>query len=94
MYIYSGEFDKCIAANLQALKIFEKLGDSSGIATSFADIGEVYNLRNQSNKALQYHRKSLAIRQAPGAIEIWNYNCPDNIYNIHPAPLQSLQGYP
>ncbi len=63
MYIYSGEFDKCIAANLQALKIFEKLGDSSGIATSFADIGEVYNLRNQSNKALQYHRKSLAIRQ-------------------------------
>ena len=63
MYLYNGEFDKCIAANIKALKLFENLSDSSGIATSFTDIGEVYGLRSQSNKALQYYRKSLAIRE-------------------------------
>jgi len=62
LYNFSGEFENCIAANLEALAINEIRGDLKGVALSYSDLGLVYNMRGQNEEALKYFEKALAIR--------------------------------
>lgn len=56
-------YEKSLMLHFEALKIFEKLNDSMGIAFTYADIGNVYFSNNEFEEALNYQYKSLTIKE-------------------------------
>jgi PAS domain S-box-containing protein len=56
-------YENSLMLHFEALKIFEKLNDSMGIAFTYANIGNVYYGINEIEDALTYHYKSLAIKE-------------------------------
>jgi PAS domain S-box-containing protein len=56
-------YENSLMLHFEALKIFEKLNDSMGIAFTYANIGNVYYGINEFEDALTYHYKSLAIKE-------------------------------
>src|SRR3972149_9959879 len=59
LYFNMGNYEKCLDMNLRALKIREEIGDEHGVAGAYGNIGSVYTMMNQTDKALEYHLKSL-----------------------------------
>ena len=59
IFFNQGNYEKCLEMNLQGLKIREEIGDEHGAAGAYANIGDVYGMMNQTDKALEYHLKSL-----------------------------------
>ncbi|MFZ4465172.1 MAG: tetratricopeptide repeat protein, partial [Bacteroidales bacterium] len=56
-------YDKAISIHFEVLSIFEKYHDSMGIAFSYANIGNVYNLTGELDDALEYQMKALSIKE-------------------------------
>ena len=50
----------------QALRIYEEIGDRSGVAKSLGNLGVAYDSLGEYNKAIDYHQQSLAITQEIG----------------------------
>src|SRR3989304_6365428 len=55
LYFNMGNYEKCLDMNLRALKIREEIGDEHGVAGAYGNIGSVYTMMNQTDKALEYH---------------------------------------
>ena len=57
-YYLLGDYPGSMDNYLQALEIWEKLGDSSNIASTYNNMGAVYLRMDDEQKALQYFEKS------------------------------------
>jgi len=55
--------ENSLKLHLDALEIFESLGDSSGISYTLANIGNVYHLYREFDKALDFHFRSLYLKE-------------------------------
>ncbi|MDP3445699.1 MAG: tetratricopeptide repeat protein, partial [Ignavibacteria bacterium] len=55
--------EKSLSLHLESLKIFEDLRDSTGIAFTLANIGNVYHIYKDLDKALDYHFRSLYLKE-------------------------------
>ncbi|MCE3278529.1 MAG: hypothetical protein K0S44_720 [Bacteroidetes bacterium] len=51
---------------MKAVKIREEIGDKKGLASSFNNIGIIYDDKGDFSKALEYQLKSVAIKQESG----------------------------
>lgn len=69
-----GEYDEAASHLILALRIFEKLGDQSGIANTHLKLGTVYTYINKLDLGLEYYQKALAIaleHDKPNVITIY-----------------------
>lgn len=55
--------EKALKLHFEALQIFEKRFDSTGMAYTLADIGSVYHSLNDYENALDFHFKSLFLKE-------------------------------
>ena len=63
-----GQYQQAIEYHQQSLKIFQDIGDISGIASSLNNLGNVYNSLGKYQQALEYYQQSLKIFQYIGNI--------------------------
>ncbi|HNG88722.1 MAG TPA: tetratricopeptide repeat protein [Saprospiraceae bacterium] len=61
-----GEMKEAMAADLQALRIMEELGDQEGIANALGRVAEDLGLQGRQQEALEYARRSIDICQKNG----------------------------
>ncbi|MCU0433121.1 MAG: tetratricopeptide repeat protein [Bacteroidia bacterium] len=82
-YYFRGLYPESVKSYLVALKIYEKLSDSTRIANCYNNIGNTYTRQKYYDQALSYHRKALDIRKRLGDKENLanSYNNIANIYH-------------
>jgi PAS domain S-box-containing protein len=56
-------YDKALSIHFEVLSVFERFKDSMGIAFTYANIGNVYNLTSELDDALDYHKRALSIKE-------------------------------
>jgi diguanylate cyclase (GGDEF)-like protein len=61
-----GMQEDVLATTLQAISLFQSLGDERGEADAYNLIGNIYDRKGDYNDAIEYHHKSLAIRRRIG----------------------------
>ncbi len=66
MYQQKGQYDKALKFLVDGLKLREEIGDQSGIAISYSNIGINYNLTNDFLKAESYLLKAIVIMNRIG----------------------------
>ncbi|MBK9015237.1 MAG: tetratricopeptide repeat protein [Saprospiraceae bacterium] len=68
IYLDQSKYDQAIAMQFEALHAFEKLGNQEGISRSYQGIGEINcDYLKKCELALEYYRKSLAIKKSLGS---------------------------
>jgi len=75
IYTAQKKYNIALDYSLEAIDNYKKIGDVSGEATSLFDIGKIYEVTNENNKALEYYQKSLkiAIQQNNKYLETYCY---------------------
>ena len=81
-YIYKGDFRKAQNYFTEELSLNRQIGDYSGIATNYSDIGYTYDELSEPNLALEYYFKALSIDKELGnkAKIVIRYNNIGNVY--------------
>ncbi|MFZ1729362.1 MAG: tetratricopeptide repeat protein [Bacteroidota bacterium] len=69
-----GNYDEAITANLEGLRIFERLKNPEGIAATYNNMGVVHWQLGNIDKAEKYFRDALAIDSAPERTATSNAN--------------------
>ncbi|BAY62549.1 TPR domain protein [Calothrix brevissima NIES-22] len=54
---------QAVAKYVEALKIWQQIGDRSQVAATLASIGNAYYLQSETQKALEYYNQALAMRR-------------------------------
>ena len=82
-YIFHNN-EKATAYILQALRIREKIHDSTGIAYSYTNLALIYASNNDFDKALEYNNKSIELKKKLGMDDKLgaNYNNMINFYSM------------
>lgn len=62
-YFQLGQFEKSLACQLEALRIYEQLHSDIGIVQALNNVAAVYEHQQQLDKALEYFQRSLAIKE-------------------------------
>ncbi|MCX8172982.1 MAG: tetratricopeptide repeat protein [Thermoplasmata archaeon] len=65
---YKGEFEKALEYSQKSLALFEKLGDTRGIAYAYGDIGNIYSNKGEYEKALEFYQRSLLLWEKCGDV--------------------------
>jgi tetratricopeptide (TPR) repeat protein len=64
------DYDKALNTINQSLKIYKQIEtrdyDSTGIMICYGQLGDIYNLKGNPEKGLQYHKKALRLRKKTG----------------------------
>lgn len=63
VYNSSGNYEKALRYNLEALKISEEINDQDHTAKIYTNIGNIYYYLEDTKKAINYYKKSLVINQ-------------------------------
>jgi len=61
-----GEIEKAMAADLQALRLMEELGDQEGIANAYSRVSEDLSRQGRQAEALEYAKKAIGICEKNG----------------------------
>ncbi len=69
LYNRIGQMDKALAYSQRALEIFERVGDTHGMAKTLRNLGDVYAGIDNLDKALASYRKALEIIERMGSIQ-------------------------
>jgi tetratricopeptide (TPR) repeat protein len=90
-----GNTAKALQIHQESLQIKERLKDNIGIANSYSNIGNLYDIQGNYDQALTYHYKALKIRenlqnQAGMAISYTNLG---NIYNTLKQLEKAIENY-
>ena len=63
---YKGDLDKALEFHLESLRIHEKLGNKSGIVSSYNNLGLVCWSKSDYKQAIEYYKKSLTLSEELG----------------------------
>jgi len=88
--------EKATAYILQALRLREKIHDSTGIAFSYTNLALVYAANNDIEKAIEYNNKSIELKKKLGIEKTLgaNYNNMINFYSYNGDLTEALSwGY-
>ncbi len=66
LYANRGEYDKALALYEESLKLFEEIGNRSGVAVSLLQIGIIHHHRGEYDKAMTQYEESLEIEEEIG----------------------------
>lgn len=61
-----GEYEEARKYHEKALALRKEIMDKNGVASSYGNIGFVYQLVGEYEKAIEYHENALALRKAIG----------------------------
>lgn len=94
-YYFRGLYPESVKSYLIALKIYEKLKDSTRIANCYNNIGNTYTRQKYYDQAIDYHQKALAIRlRLNDKDNIANsYNNIANIYHSQKKFSEALENH-
>ena len=63
LHLQRGELDKARDFSLQAVKIFEEIGDKKTLAVSLNNLGRISEQLGEKQKALEYYHRGLKLRE-------------------------------
>ncbi|MFQ6015947.1 MAG: tetratricopeptide repeat protein, partial [Anaerolineae bacterium] len=63
------EWDKALQFFNRSLQIRERIGDTAGLATTWGNLGYLYEAQGDYGQALEYASKALAVFEQLGAYE-------------------------
>ena len=69
-YFETGQYDKALVFFTQSLKMAEETGNKLIIQQNYNDLSNVFGRQFQYEKALDYYKKSVAIKDTLDNIEI------------------------
>ena len=81
-YIKTSDFSNALQNYFIALRIFEKINDSKGVGGVLANIGEVYQLKNDLPTAKRYILRSMEVNKASNNIVSY-LNAAQTLANIY-----------
>jgi len=66
-----GEWERALICHHRALDIYQDMNNSIGAARVLANLGDLYNSREELTEALQHYKQALAVAEKTGDAEIY-----------------------
>ena len=95
VYREQNKYQEALRDYITATRLFESTNDLKGLTQPLSNIGNLHNLMNETDKALEYAQRSLEVAQQAGvpASVAYSYRLLGRIYRKQGKAAEALEAY-